>query len=354
MFRSVYLKTLRDLRWGIVGWGAGLGVLLLFTAAGWSIAYPDEPSRAQLAAQIKGGLSVAQVFYGPPRNVDTVGGFVEWRALGLAPVLLGLYLILSATGMTRGAEESRTIEVVAATPTTRARLLLQQMAALATCIALTAAILGLLTLPAGLVAGESTPEPLHVAGTSANIAAAALLFGAVGLLTAQLFERRRVAALVATGAMVLVHFANTLPLAVAGITWLRYLSPLYLYTRSSPLADGHMDWPAFVGMLLAAASVAALAFFASQSRDLFDTYHRRRRPLAASEQTVAHNRTGPATPGLFLRNSLGRGLRDAIPSAASWAAGVGALAVLLTALVPNMRTALLERPSGGFFRDLVD
>lgn len=354
MFRSVYLKTLRDLRWGIVGWGGGLGALLLFTAVGWSIAYPDEASRAQLAAQINGALSVAQVFYGPPRNIDTVGGFVEWRTLGLAPILLGLYLILSATGMTRGAEESRTIEVVAATPTTRARLLVEQVAALVTAIVLACAVLGALTLAAGLVAGESTPEPARVAATAANVAAAAMLFGAIGLLAAQFFPRRRNAALAATGVMVLCHFANTLPLAVAGIKWLRYLSPLYLYTSSSPLAAGHMDWLAFAGMLVGAAAVSAAALLASQRRDLFDTLHGRRLPRAEPEvRAVAALRTGPAAPQLFLRSSLGRGLRDAIPSSAAWAVGMGSLAVILTALVPNMRNALLERPSGGFFRELV-
>jgi ABC-2 type transport system permease protein len=353
MLRSVYLKTLRDMRWGIVGWGGGLGVLLLFTAAGWSIAYPDAASRAQIAAQIEsGGLSVAQVFYGPPRHIDTVGGFVEWRALGLAPVLLGLYLILSATGMTRGAEESRTIEVVAATPTTRIRLLLQQVAALVTAIALTCALLGVVTLPAGLAAREPTPDPVRVAGASANVAAAALMFGAVGLLAAQFFPRRRNAALAATGAMVLCHFANTLPLAVAGIRWLRYVSPLYLYTSSSPLADGHMDWIAFAAMLAITAAISAIALAASQRRDLFDTLHGRRTLTERSARPVT-TRTGPARPQLFLRSSLGRGLRDAIPSSAAWAAGLGSLAVLLTALVPNMRTALLERPSGGFFRELV-
>jgi ABC-2 type transport system permease protein len=353
MLQSVYLKTLRDLRWGVLGWGVGIGLLLLVTAAGWAIAYPDEPSRMQLTAQIEGGLSVAQVFYGPPRNIDTVGGFVEWRTLGLTPVLFGLYLILSATAMTRGAEESRTIEVVAATPTTRARLLIEQAAALATALVLASAILGVLTVGAGLVAGEPTPDPARVTGASANVAAGAFLFGALGLLTAQVFERRRTAALAATGAMVLCHFANTLPLAVRGLNWLRYLSPLYLYTRSSPLSNGHMDWLAFGGLLLVAALVAGTALFASERRDLFDTYHQHRRPLTRPEALAVSGCSGPATPQLFLRNSLGRGVRDAIGTAVSWAAGLSALAVLMTALVPNMRTAFLQRPSGALFGGLV-
>ena len=133
--RSVYLKTLRDLRWGVLGWGGGLGMLVLVTAIGWTKAYPDQSSRLQLAAQIQGGLSVAQAIYGPPRAIDQLGGFVEWRTLGLAPVLLGLYLILAATGMTRGAEDAKTIEVVAATPRTRSRVLVEQTGAAITGLA---------------------------------------------------------------------------------------------------------------------------------------------------------------------------------------------------------------------------
>lgn len=353
MLRSVYTKTLRDMRWGILGWGLGFGLLVIVNGLGWSIAYPDAASRSELALQIRSGLSVAQAFYGPPRNVDTLGGFLEWRALGLAPVLLGLYLILAATGTTRGAEESRTIEVIAATPKTQSRLFFQQSAAIATAIVGTVTIMACLTMMSGLISGEATPRLPRVAGAYANVAAGSLIFGALGLLAAQVFSRRRTAALAATAVMVLVHLANTLPLVVPALSGVRYTSPLYLYTRSSPLANGHLDWMGLAGLLLVAAATIGLALWTSQRRDLFDTFRFRGRQMASADASVASSRTGPARPDLFLRNSLGRGLRDAVGTTAGWAAGLGMLAVLMTALVPNMRVALLKQPNSVLFKGLV-
>lgn len=352
MLRSVYLKTLRDLRWGVLGWGGGLGVLVVVTAVAWAKAYPDEASRVALMGQIRGALSVAQAIYGPPHDVDRLGGFIEWRVLGLAPVLLGLYLILAATSMTRGAEESRTIEVVAATPRARSRLLLEQIAALVTGLAVAAALIGLLTLAAGSVSGEPAPQVGRVAATSANVAAAALMFGGLGLLAAQLFARRRTAALAASGVMVLCHLTNTLPLVEPGLGGMRYASPLYLYTRSSPLSNGNLEWLAFTGLVLVAVALGGLAFLASARRDLFDTYHRRRQVLREPEPAPANARIGPARPGFLFRNGLARGLRDAFGASVGWAAGLGLLAVLMTALTPRVREALLEQHDGPLFRQL--
>lgn len=352
MLRSVYTKTLRDLRWGILAWGAGIGALAVATAFGWATAYPDEASRQQLLAAIRSGLTVAQVFYGQPRAIDRLGGFIEWRVLSITPVLLGVYLILAATGMTRGAEESRSSEVVAATPRTRLRVLIEQVAALVTAITFIAAIIGGLILTSGIVTGESTPSPLRVAGACANVAAATLFFGALGLFAAQFFARRRTAALAATGAMIVFYLANTLPLVVPGLRGVRYVSPLYFYTRSSPLADGHMDWPAFGVLLLIAAAVTGLASFASQRRDLFDTYHLRRQPARPAAPDAVSDRTGPA-PQTFLRNSLGRGMRDALVTTASWAVGISLLAVLMTALAPNMRQALLDQSGNSILHQFV-
>ena len=354
MLRSVYTKSLRDMRWGVLGWGVGFGALAAATAVGWAIAYPDAASRAQLAAQINGGLSVAQTFYGPPHDIDKLGGFVEWRALGLAPVLLGLYLILAATGMTRGAEESRIMEVIAATPMTRTRVLIEQTAAIATAITITVAIMAGITMAAALASGEGALSPARVAGTYANVAAGALIFGALGLVAAQVFASRRTAALASTGMMVLAHLANTLPLVVPDLRGIRYASPLYLYTRSSPLANGHLDWPAFGALLLVSVALAAMALLASQRRDLFDVVRFGRGEVPAPDATArAVVRAGPASPDVFLRNSLGRGLRDAFAATAAWAIGLSLFAVLMTALVPNMRVALLEQPNSFLIKSLV-
>jgi ABC-2 type transport system permease protein len=348
VFRSVYTKTLRDMRWGTLSWGLGLGALALVTALGWSIAYPDEASRQQLAAQIKGGLAAAQVFYGRPVGIDQVGGFVEWRTLGLSPVLLGLYAILAGTGMTRGAEESGAIEVVVATSTSRTRVLLEQAAALVTALFAALSIVGVCLLAAGIVSGETGPPVGRIIEACLNVFAAAAFFGALGLLTAQFALRRRNAVLAASGLMAVAHLANTFPLAVPAINWARYGSPLALYSRSSPLADGHMDWFAWGALVVLACGTLVLAVVASSRRDLFSVL-RIRPPERHDLDSLAPRRIRRE---LLLHNSFQHGIRDLTGTTIAWAFGLGLLAVLMTALTPNMRDAILEQSTSEFARRL--
>src|SRR5206468_764459 len=131
MLRSVLLKIVRDQRRAAPAWGVGMALLLVATAAGWANAYPDAAGRQRLAAELSGSLSFGQVLYGEPTQVDELGGFVAWRALGLAPVILGIFAILAATAATRGAEERGEIDVVLVATRGRARLFTEQAGGLA-------------------------------------------------------------------------------------------------------------------------------------------------------------------------------------------------------------------------------
>jgi ABC-2 type transport system permease protein len=350
MFRSVFAKTLRDLRAGVLGWGFGLGVLCAVTGAAWAKSYPDEASRLRLLQQIKGGLSASQVFYGEPHALDTLGGFIEWRVLGIGPVLLGLYAILAATGMARGAEEQRTIEVVACAVPGRLRMLGQQAAALLTGVIIATALVGVCVVVAGPASGEPAPAALRAAGEALNLAAAAALFGAVGLLTSQLFLRRRSAALAATGAMLVAHFLNTLPLVAPDMEPARYGSPLYLYSRSTPLSDGHVDVVAVAGLVALTAALFVGAMLLAARRDLFDVVRLPRLPL---RRDVTQHPAGIASSSRFLQNAFTRGLDDSLGSVVAWSAALAALSALVTAITPNVRQAILDQLGGAIAKQLV-
>ncbi len=352
MLCSVFWKTLYDQRWGIFAWGCGFGILALATAVGWAKAYPDAASRTALAEQLRGGLSTAEVLYGEPHHLDQLGGFVEWRALGLAPVIFGLFAIISATGVTRGAEERGTIEVVMASPGTRSRVTLEQVAALLASIVLACLATALILLPAGALAGEDNLGALHVAGAAANLASSAALFGAAGLLAAQLLPRRRTAALGATIFMFASHFTNTLPLVVPSLNAVRYVSPLYLSSHSSPLSTGHVEWLALAGVAAEATAVGAVAFVLSQRRDIFGTF---RIGAGSSRPGASDAPRLPAAPSkraVLLSNTVGRGVRDALGTTLAWASGTVLLAILFTALVPNVREALVEQSSSALVQRL--
>ncbi len=103
MFRSITLATFRSQRRAAVAWGAALAAFTIITMwSNWRSEYPTEEARQRLAEQVEGGLSFVQVLFGEPERVDEFRGHLEWRGLGLHPFLLGLFMAMAATAVSRG------------------------------------------------------------------------------------------------------------------------------------------------------------------------------------------------------------------------------------------------------------
>jgi ABC-2 type transport system permease protein len=334
MLRSVLWKTLRDQRYAAPVWGLCLGLVLVAVAAGWARAYPDAASRALLAREVEGTLAVAQVFYGKPSHIDRLGGFVEWRGLGLFPVLLGLFAVLATTGTTRGAEARGELEVVLVAAGGRGRLFAEQSGGLLLALAVVGALVWAALLLCGPAAGEAALSPVRSALAVVNVCLGAACFGAVALLAAQLLPSRRVAALAGGIALVAAYVWNNLALVVTALGPARPLSPLYLVSRSTPLADGRVDPWAMAALALLTAAVAAAAGGLFVRRDLGATaalpVPRRMRAAVG----VWARRTSRGGSQRLLSGPYARGVRDALGPTLAWGAALGAYALLIAALTP--------------------
>src|SRR5437870_4658765 len=106
MLRNVFLKTLRDNRLGIVGWGLGLGLLLLIGASQYAqLLGPPGAARDQQAAQMAQLLQSFSLLIGEIVPVTTLGGFITVRVMGFVPVMLSLWTIVVGVSLIRGEEE---------------------------------------------------------------------------------------------------------------------------------------------------------------------------------------------------------------------------------------------------------
>jgi ABC-2 type transport system permease protein len=333
MLRSILLKTLRDQRWPALAWGGGLALLLIVSAAGWARAFPDEVSRRQIAAQVEGGLSTVQVMFGEPRNVDQLGGFLAWRIVSLYPVLLGLFMVIAATGASRGAEERGETAVVLVASRGRGRMLAEQAAGLALALALACVLIWAALLFCGPVAGEAMIGPARAALAVLNVGLSAALFGAAALLVAQFTSTRRAAALATGIALFAAHLWSNLGLILPPLNGARRLSPLYLTSLSTPLADGHTDAAALalLALLTIACVVAAGRLFSR--RDIESV-------VPHSAIRIPHSAFGRAW---LLRTPLQRGLRAALPSALTWGLALAVYSALFAALTPAVQRALEEQ-----------
>jgi ABC-2 type transport system permease protein len=338
VLRSVLLRTLRGQRWTALGWGIGLGVLIILIGIAWQRAYPTRAARALLTREVTSSLAVTQIFYGEPHHLDQLAGWQEWRGLGVYPLLLGLFAVIAATGATRGAEERGELEMVLATPIGRGRLFAEQAGGLLLVLLGT----GLLVWLGLLYSGRAAGEPLD-AGWAAlavlNCLAAAAFFGAVALLCAQLIGTRRGAALAAGGFMFAAHFWNNLGFAVPALRGLRGVSPMYLYAASAPLSLRRLDLPALLGLIALAALVATLAGILFSRRDQRDLA---RLPLPAP-LAAALARLRPRGSLRLLGNPLARGLRAVLGTALVWGIGLGTFAAFVVSITPSALGAIREQ-----------
>ena len=115
----------------MVGWALGSGLMVVAVLAAFRAAVPTPADAARFALTLEPFARTFQVLLGKAQALDTAGGFLTWRALGVLPVILSIYGILLATRMTLGEERRGSTDLVLSTPVSRDALVAGQGAALA-------------------------------------------------------------------------------------------------------------------------------------------------------------------------------------------------------------------------------
>jgi ABC-2 type transport system permease protein len=303
--RSPFGRALYVRRWTILGWATVLNVLIFSQYALFQSTLGNAaPGKVQqLVDQFR--------FFGEAVRVDTPGGFVTFKVMGILPLVLGTWAILFGAGATRGADEHGALEVVLSTPLSRRRFAVEMPLALGAAVGLVC----MLTVP-GIVAGMAD------AGTRVDIGGAilamldagalVLMFGILAFLLAQLTSRAAAGGL-AGAFMALSYIVDGAGRATTSAAGLRPLSLFYYYNRSLPLVPDRTIDPAALGVLVALAvlcAVAGIPCFAR--RDLARSLFADRRSL------VTHRGTPPSAHALWTRGAGLLAWRRAAAMTAWW------------------------------------
>ncbi|HLZ55845.1 MAG TPA: ABC transporter permease subunit [Ktedonosporobacter sp.] len=258
MFRTIWSKSLRDYRVPILGWGIALALLMIVAFA------------TATPAVLEGFASLAPIlgFLGVPYALLTPEGYVTFRYMEMVlPLLLSFWLILAGARLVRGEEERGTLDVLLTTPQSRARLLLEKIAAL-----LIASLLIALLFALGAVAGEARIEQhadlVRALLAGMNLSLFVFFFGMLALLISQFTISRGAAAGGASGLLLLSLLLDITGREVNG-SWLQYLSPFFYYNLNRPLIPTFHNEPA-AALLLVALSLpcVALSLFLFVRRDI--------------------------------------------------------------------------------------
>jgi ABC-2 type transport system permease protein len=243
-FKSVYLKTLRDFRVAIPGWGVGMGLLVYTTLASFPSLVETPQARASL-------VSLAGTFswIAEPIAVDTAGGYATFK-IGFLILLITIWPLMAGNRMLRGEEDRGSMDVLLSLPRGRGRVALEKLAAVWTVLLAMGLLIALLTF-----AGAKSVSADFGLGDALlfglNIALISGVFGAIALLLSQFTQERGTAAGWTAGLLLVFIVLDMAHRVISNTEWLGRISPVYYYNLSKPLAPGYGANPGAMLVLLA-------------------------------------------------------------------------------------------------------
>ena len=230
--KSVFLKTLRDYRVAILGWGIGMGLVMVATMASVATLTTTLQAREQLvslAAQFSWNADVVAV--------DTVGGYATFK-IGIFIFLIAVWPLLAGSRMLRGEEERGSLDVLLSVPRPRVRVGLEKLAAMWTALLAMGVLIGLVAFAGGQKFGGTfgLGDALLF---GLNLALVCALIGGLALLISQ-FTHEQGPAAGWTGGLLLVFIVlDMVHRVIPNTEWISRFSPIYYYNLSKPLVPSY-------------------------------------------------------------------------------------------------------------------
>src|SRR5450759_3069472 len=145
--RSVYLKTLRDYRIAILGWGIGMGLVVVSPMASVAALVTTPQAREQLIS-----LAASFAWNADVVAVDTIGGYATFK-IGIFIFLIAIWPLLAASRMLRGEEDRGSLDVLLSVPRPRVRVALEKLAAMWSALFAMGLLIGLMAFARGKKVG---------------------------------------------------------------------------------------------------------------------------------------------------------------------------------------------------------
>ena len=232
MFSSIFLKTLRDYRIAVIGWGIGMGLVIVSPMASVATLISTPQQREALAA-----LAAQFAWNADPVAADTVGGYATFK-IGIFIFLMCVWPLLAASRMLRGEEDRGSLDVLLSMPRSRSRVALEKVAAMWTALLLIGVIAGVIANLGGLA---FKAEFAFGGGLlfGLDLTLICMVIGGLALLISQFTHERGPAAGATGGLLVLLIVLDMVHRVVPNTEWLSRLSPIYYYNLSKPLIPSY-------------------------------------------------------------------------------------------------------------------
>ena len=227
-FKSIYLKTLRDFRVAILGWGVGIGLLMYVVL----VAVPSLIATPQARASIV-SLGSSFAWIAEPIAIDSPGGYVTWK-YGLTLLIIAIWPLIACSRLLRGEEERGSLDALLSLPRGRGRVALEKLAAVWTALLGMGLLIALLTF----AGGKSASADFGLGDAllfGLNLVLICGVFGGIALLISQFTQERGTASGLTGGLLLVFVVLDMVHRVIPNTDWLSRLSPVYYYNLSKPL-----------------------------------------------------------------------------------------------------------------------
>ena len=327
---SVFGKGLRDSRWAIIGFGVGIGMIMVLTASQIVAEFPDAASRAALAAQMQMLPDVMRGLLGEPINIETLGGFIAWRTLGIMPIIVGIWSLLSLSGTIGREAADGSLEFVVTSPQSRTAIAAQKVGAHLVALAIAMTLLGILTWASAAAFATLPGDEVSFAdamGAAWTVGLLGLVGGAVAFALSSTIGRGTALGIgaVVLVASYLVHSYASIAPAFEAVEPISY----FAWTAGHRPLAGVTDWLPMGGVVLLIGGLLAVGTIAFDRSDIGRT-----KSLPVRGPGLAVGLGGP----------FGRSVAERLPSAIGWGLGIGLYGMFIASSASAFSEALTELP----------
>lgn len=345
-FSSVYLKSLRDFRIAIFGWGLGIGLLVYVVLAAFPSLVTTPQARASLIALAQGFAWLAE-----PIRVDTPGGYATFK-YGPTILVIAIWGLAAGARMLRGEEERGSMDVLLSLPEGRLMVALEKLAAIWTALLGMGVLIALLTFIGGqrVNAGFSFSD---AALFSLNLMLTCGVFATIAVLLSQ-FTLERGSAAGLTGAFLVVFIVlDMVHRVIPSAGWISRLSPVYYYNLSRPLVPGYgSNLGGLLVLFGISVILSAAALWLFVRRDIGATV-----PLPrwlARLQPAARPERALPVKDWSLQSVYARSLGMILPSTLWWTLGIAGFAAWMVVVVKQTESLMASiYQSSPLFKEFV-
>ena len=330
MLRSVFGKALWQRRVGMLWWVLGVLALGAFLV-GFYPAIRDSQELQEFIADFP--PEFLSLFGIDPAVYQTGFGYLQAQMYSLvAPIVIVAFCVGVGAAATAGEEEAGTMDLLLANPVRRARVVVDNAAAM-TALGVIIALAFIIVLVIGDLVVDLRISIQGIVGVNLGLLLLGLTFGGLALAAGAWRGKRGLASGIAGGAAVLAFFINGFAPLVDSLKGWEKFTPFHWYLVGDPLLNG--PTPSHLLLVLSTLGLMTAAVLLFRIRDI--KAEQAWRDRWASRLTSGRTRSAAGRGGSSLRSVYRKTIWEKRRSIWVWAGGLGLLAAVTIAFWPTIR-----------------